>query len=155
MPAIFGLQGLYAVELVQLWRITLHPVKDAMALIGRLFLFLIVGLLPDFNNFSNIGGFIFGVLSSIALLKPVTFSKADAQWKRKIRFVAVFLFVALSTLLLVFFHLYQDAMVCRVCENLNCIPLTNNFCTHLAGPDPLAAILYGEKEIVYYRKHLE
>lgn len=73
------------------------------------------------------GGFVFGILSSIVFLPYITFGKWDAARKRTLICIAFPGVIGLLTLFIVL-TATNSLVECSWCGYLNCVDFTPNFC---------------------------
>ncbi|EGD81420.1 hypothetical protein PTSG_02140 [Salpingoeca rosetta] len=125
-PALYGLLGCLFVELFQSWQLLESPKKEFLKLFLIAIVALAVGLLPYIDNWSHLGGFAFGILSSIVFLPYITFGKWDAARKRTLILIALPGLVALITVLSIL--LATRTINCSWCGLLNCYNFTETFC---------------------------
>lgn len=147
--ALFGLFGVLLVELLQGWKwvrrpflellklclfitlmlggITLAP-GDVIAIIYSSFLDTALGLLPYIDNFSQIGGIIFGVLASFLFVPYITIGRWDKAKKLCLILTSLPIILAFFLVGLVLFYNLSDPNFCPKCGYLNCIPITSSFC---------------------------
>lgn len=59
-PALYGLLGVMLVELFQSWQIVEHPYRELAKVGGLCFILIFIGTFPFLDNWSHIGGFLFG-----------------------------------------------------------------------------------------------
>jgi len=126
--ALFGLIGLLIVKLFQLRHDVQRPCCEAIVLLAVALTSFALGTLPYIGNFVHIGGFVFGLLASLALLPRTNFrcrNLAVNNFSRRI-----FLLLLLVTLAgtCVAFFLVKEANFCSWCQYIDCVPYTNNFC---------------------------
>lgn len=88
-----------------------------------------IGTLPYIDNFSQIGGFIFGVLASFIFVPYITIGKWDRAKKLCLLCTAVPIILALYLVGFVVFYNLPDPDFCQpYCGYINCIPYTDTFC---------------------------
>ncbi|EDQ91123.1 uncharacterized protein MONBRDRAFT_21331 [Monosiga brevicollis MX1] len=121
-----GMCGGMFVELFQSWPLLARPWREVFKLTFIALVAFAFGFLPYLDNWSHLGGFTFGVLSSIVFLPYITFGKWDAARKRTLIFICLPGIVVLMTVLLSLF--FTDTVDCSWCHYLNCINFTDNFC---------------------------
>lgn len=126
--ALYGLLGVQLVELLQSWKLLDHPFSELLKLLINIILLLALGLLPYIDNFANIGGFIFGILSSFILVPFISIGKWDRLTKLCLISIALPVMVILFFIGFVIFYNVQDSDFCSWCNYLNCIPFTDDFC---------------------------
>ena len=88
----------------------------------------VVGLLPYIDNFSQIGGFIFGVLAAFIFVPYITIGKWDRAKKLCIILTAVPIILAVFLFGFVVFYNLSNPDFCPNCRYVNCVPLVTNFC---------------------------
>lgn len=81
-PALFGLLGLMAVELFQSWAVVPNKKTSLAKLLALIFVGFIVGSLPFVDNMAQLGGFSFGLVSSVIFLPYVAFGKWHARARK-------------------------------------------------------------------------
>ncbi|XP_037073869.1 inactive rhomboid protein 1-like [Pollicipes pollicipes] len=123
----FGLLACHFVEVINVWPLLLKPWRALLRLVGLTLLLFVVGLLPWVDNYAHIFGFIVGFLLSYALLPYVSFGPYDRARKKVLIAVCVTTVTLLVLFLLVLFYV-TPFYECPVCEYLNCLPLTRDFC---------------------------
>ncbi|XP_065919924.1 inactive rhomboid protein 1-like [Dysidea avara] len=126
--ALYGLLGVQLVELVQSWKYINHPFLELIKLLINVIVLLVIGLLPYIDNFANIGGFVFGVLSSFIFVPYISIGKWDRITKLCLISIALPTIVILYLFGFIVFFNIQDGDFCSWCHYLNCIPITDNFC---------------------------
>ena len=87
-----------------------------------------VGTLPYIDNFSQIGGFVFGVLASFIFVPYITLGKWDRAVKLCLILTAFPIVLALFLLGFVVFYNLSEPDFCPECSYINCIPYTPTFC---------------------------
>jgi len=105
-------------DLVQNWKLVIHPWKDLIMLLSSIIISLGFGLLPLIDNFSHIGGFVMGILTGLIFLPSIIFSDKDEKIKQTLKIVAIFLAVALWVWAGLQF--FRDSKPCEWCQNLSC-----------------------------------
>jgi membrane associated rhomboid family serine protease len=81
--AIFGLFGIFAVDLAVNWCVHTHRRLKVIQIIASTVLSLLVGIAPHIDNFAHVGGLVFGVLASLVCV-PRQWAVA-AHWERAAR----------------------------------------------------------------------
>ncbi|CAL1544072.1 unnamed protein product [Lymnaea stagnalis] len=129
--AQFGVAACLLVEVLQSYQMYKHPSLAILKLIGPLFFFFILGLLPWLDNWAHIFGFFFGFLLAFSLMPYVSFGQYDRR--RKIISIIVCLggAIGLFTILVLIFYV-APLTDCQWCIYLNCIPFTPDFCDNMA-----------------------
>ena len=92
------------------------------------FVCAVLGTLPYIDNFSQIGGFIFGVLASFIFVPYIIIGKWDRAKKLCLILTAVPIILALFFVGFVVFYNMSDPNFCPYCSYINCIPYTATFC---------------------------
>ncbi|MPC31439.1 Inactive rhomboid protein 1 [Portunus trituberculatus] len=123
----FGLLACVYVEFINSWQMIKNPWKVLAKLVAWTLTFFLVGLLPWVDNYAHIFGFIFGFLLSYALLPFVSFGPYDRRRKVLLIWVCLVAVVVMLTALIILFYV-TPIYECKICEYLNCIPLTRDFC---------------------------
>lgn len=123
----FGLLACYIVEVWYMWPMLKHPKRALSKLLLVTFILFTIGLLPWVDNFSHLFGFLFGLLLSCAFMPFVSFGEYDRQKKIFLIWVCIITTGFLFLLLVLFFYIIP-VYDCEICNYLNCIPLTRDFC---------------------------
>ncbi|XP_037093859.1 inactive rhomboid protein 2-like [Pollicipes pollicipes] len=123
----FGLLACHFVEVINVWPMLQRPWRALLRLGGLTMVLFLIGLLPWVDNYAHIFGFIVGFLLSYALLPYVSFGPYDRARKKVLIAVCVTTVTLLVLFLLVLFYV-TPFYECPVCEYLNCLPLTRDFC---------------------------
>ena len=148
--SLFGLFGVLLVELLQGWRWVNKPVAELI----QLFIFILImlgesqrhsvtshdvimilcdvtpvlGLLPYIDNYSQIGGFLVGILASFIFVPYITIGKWDKAKKLCLILTAVPLLLSFFLVGFVVFYNLPYPDFCPSCSYINCVPITSNFC---------------------------
>lgn len=98
------------VELGQSWQVVNHPWQELLKLVLLITFSLAVGLLPYVDNWSHLGGFVFGILASMVFLPYITFGKWDNRRKKLLLLIGLGGLVALYvlTFTLIYTEQYLD-----------------------------------------------
>jgi len=129
-PAIFGLLAVLVVELFQSWKIVPKPWWECFKLITVTLVAFVVGTFPFIDNFGHLGGFFFGLLSSIVFIPYITFGKWDYRRKRILLYICIPMLLIISVSALVSFYVVQNTDFCPWCKNINCIEYSKDIkCT--------------------------
>jgi membrane associated rhomboid family serine protease len=131
--ALCGLLGVTFVDLFQSWRVVEEPWSKLFKTLGTTILFLLVGTLPFIDNWAHIGGFIFGILSSIIFLPFLTFGSWDNFRKKCIVCLCIPILMTLTFVLFMVFYQIQGTEFCPTCKYIQCIPYTPDFCANTPG----------------------
>ncbi|KAF2361717.1 Peptidase S54 rhomboid domain [Trinorchestia longiramus] len=134
----FGLLACLFVEVINCWPLIRHPWSALGRLVGMTGVLFLIGLLPWVDNYAHIFGFIFGFLLSYALLPFVSFGPYDRRRKVLLIWVCLLAVLVMLSALIILFYV-TPIYECKICEYLNCIPLTSELC--------------GEQNINFNRKH--
>ena len=129
--AVFGLLGVKTVDLFQSWQILgKHRVRRLVLLVLEVAIFLMIGTLPWIvNNWTHIGGFVFGVLAGICFVPYLSFGAFDRIRKRCLVLVCFPVLVAMLLVGFIIFFEVQISEFCGdTCRHFNCIPWTKDFC---------------------------
>ncbi|KAL8561230.1 hypothetical protein ACOMHN_024486 [Nucella lapillus] len=126
----FGVVACLMVEVLQSFQMysNAHVAILKMALLSlTLFIF---GLLPWFDNWSHIFGFIFGFFLAFALIPYVSFGKFDRR--RKIMTIIICLGITIGGFFVLILIFYIAPLTeCKMCKYFNCIPFTEDFCQNM------------------------
>jgi membrane associated rhomboid family serine protease len=123
--ALFGLLGCILIDLLQNWRIILHPWRSLFGIIFTMVISFIIGLFPGIDNFSHIGGFISGCLAAVVFLPTIHFGKWDKRWKILARIVCAALIILMFVGLLIAFYNGNAGEWCSWCKYFGCLPIGN------------------------------
>ena len=93
----------------------------------------VLGALPYIDNFANIGGFIFGILSAFILIPYITLGKWDRVKKLCLILTALPIMAFLFLVGFIFFYNWPNPNFCPWCSYINCIPFTPTFCDDFIG----------------------
>ena len=80
-PAIFGMLALLTVELLQSWSVVPNRGWHLFKLLAMIVVGFVIGSLPFVDNLSQLGGYCFGLVSSVVFLPYVTLGK----WNSRVR----------------------------------------------------------------------
>ncbi|EGD75686.1 hypothetical protein PTSG_07804 [Salpingoeca rosetta] len=137
--ANFGILAALVVELVQSWKFIERPGSELAKLIVIIVLAFAIGILPYVDNYSHIGGFLFGMLAALAFLPHITFGTRDKAKKHLLSILALGGIVAAFVVL---FTIFYAATIpgCSFCGYLNCVDLLQDFCANhgQASDEPLS-----------------
>jgi membrane associated rhomboid family serine protease len=128
-PAVYGLLGVLLVELFQSWQIVPMPWLELLKLGGVCVVMHLLGTLPFLDNWSHVGGFVFGVVAGIAFLPYITFGKWDKRRKQFLVILSVPLLVMMFLLVFIAFYVVQNTDFCSWCGYVNCVPYRNDLCS--------------------------
>jgi len=106
---------------------------EALILFGVALASFALGTLPYIGNFVHIGGFLFGLLASVALLPRTNYRFNNLAFKKICKWVSLLLlFVALVCTIVAFFMI-KDSEFCSWCNYIDCVPYTKNFCPSMSS----------------------
>ncbi|CAG8527273.1 7047_t:CDS:2 [Acaulospora morrowiae] len=125
--SLFGVVGVILLELLQSWKIIRNPCWELTKLLAIIIISFLVGLLPFFDNFSHIGGFLMGLITGCVLNPTINFSKFHKRANWIIRIVALPISVLLFYLLIHNFYTTNPSESCPWCKYLSCLPV-NGWC---------------------------
>jgi membrane associated rhomboid family serine protease len=111
-PAVYGLLGVMVVELFQAWQIIPNPMVQLFKLMSIIIISLLIGTLPYVDNWSHVGGFVFGVVSGIVFLPYITFGKWDARRKTLLLMLCIPLLLIMILMAWLTFYLIQNTSFC-------------------------------------------
>ncbi|RKP06771.1 rhomboid family-domain-containing protein [Thamnocephalis sphaerospora] len=121
--ALFALMAACIVELLQHWGETAGRGRMLAELIGMVVISLVLGLLPGIDNFSHIGGFLFGLLLALACLPAV-----PGRFWTLMRWGSAAVLIAVFAILFSVFYAADDpTTICPGCRYLSCLPI-NGWC---------------------------
>lgn len=127
--AQFGVLSCIFIELYTHWDLLENPGQQLAKFSSFALLLFALGLLPWVDNYAHIGGFITGLALSFALL-PYLLLKDYKRTKKMLVIASAFGFVLVIIIsLLVVLYIYP-IYECEWCKYLNCLPLTDNWCTN-------------------------
>ncbi|KAK6170344.1 hypothetical protein SNE40_018757 [Patella caerulea] len=126
----FGILACLFVEVFQSWQMYKRPFVALLRLLIPVLFLFILGLLPWFDNWAHLFGFIFGLLIAFVFMPYLSFGKFDR--KRKIIGIVISLCVTLILYVLLIILLYIIPIRdCEACQYFNCIPFTSDFCENM------------------------
>jgi hypothetical protein len=131
--ALCGLLGVQLVELLQGWKWIKRPLVELIKLLIFDAVLLVLGTLPYIDNYANIGGFIFGILSAFIFVPYISVGKWDRVKKLCLILIALPLVCAMFLVGFVVFYNLRDPNFCTWCSYINCIPYTETFCDDFIG----------------------
>ncbi|ORY86226.1 rhomboid family-domain-containing protein [Protomyces lactucae-debilis] len=142
--ALFSIISLSLLDLLYHWKQIQKPMQGLITLIFDIVISFVLGLLPGVDNFSHIGGFMFGLLMGVALMRSPDAIKritgTDSTVKHSGRFFqgrkaawwafnalrcACLVLVVITYILLVQNFYKADPVKCSWCKYLSCIPVSN------------------------------
>jgi len=124
--AIFGTVGSMWVDLIAHWRFEHRPGTKLATLFFELFFGIALGFLPGVDNFAHTGGFLLGLLSSVALYPIISETRRHASIVLFARVAAVAIGFVLYFVLIRNFYTSDPYAACTWCRYLSCIPSAMN-----------------------------
>lgn len=128
--AQFGVLSCLLVEVLQSYQMYKRPHIAILKLFLPILVLFIFGLLPWFDNWAHLFGFIFGFLLAFALMPYVSFGQFDRRRKIISIIVALGSSLALFVILILIFYV-APLTDCEACQYFNCIPFTADFCENM------------------------
>eukprot|EP00041_Stephanoeca_diplocostata_P032880 m.1067731 g.1067731 ORF g.1067731 m.1067731 type:complete len:832 (-) comp24223_c1_seq7:1321-3816(-) len=119
-PAVFGLIAIMLVELIQSWKVVPSPKTQLAKLLAYIVVGFIIGSLPFIDNFSQLGGFSFGLVASIIFLPYVTFTKWARRGRKILLALCMPLLLVMIVVGIVLFYTVQNTDFCTWCDDFNC-----------------------------------
>ena len=123
----FGLLGALVMEVINSWEMLKKPGLQLVKLLGFALVLLIIGLLPWFDNYAQLGGFIMGIVSAGALFPYVSFGQNARTRYFITTVISLVLMVAMFTVLIILVYV-KPIEDCEWCKWFNCVPWTSKFC---------------------------
>jgi membrane associated rhomboid family serine protease len=130
-PAVYGFLGVMVVELFQAWPVIPRAWLQLLKLIGIIVFMLLIGTLPYIDNWSHIGGLLFGIVAGIVFLPYITFGKWDGRRKKIMLFICIPLLVVMLAGAFLTFYKIPNTNFCpkavvngkevNTCGYFNCI----------------------------------
>ncbi|KAI8053493.1 rhomboid family-domain-containing protein [Syncephalis plumigaleata] len=121
--SVFALLAASMIDLLQHWNETAGRGRQMAELVVIIVLSFVIGLLPGIDNFAHIGGFLFGIFTSLVFLPPT----AGRFWKVS-RWIGGAIVITLYVVLFVVFYTEADPQsTCPWCKYLSCLPI-NGWC---------------------------
>ena len=127
-PAVCGLLAVACVELIQSWKIIERAWLEVIKLVAIAIFILLLGTLPLTDNFSAIGGFLFGIPSALIFLPYITFSKTGLWVKRIILIVCIPVLLLMYIVAFITFYLIRSVDFCFFCHYGVCVPYVPELC---------------------------
>jgi len=124
--SLYGLLGCLLLDLIQSWRLLVHPWKEFFKMFSIILFSLGIGLLPFIDNFAHAGGFIMGILTGLVFMPSIIFSKRDLRIKRILMLISIVLII--FSFIWVFRQFYETTEGCKWCHYINCIPIKDGWC---------------------------
>ena len=113
-----------------------YPIREVLKLLGLVVVALIIGLLPNVDNFAHIGGLATGILLSFIFVSyhPPYGDLASLKSHQKafryfnIIMVIICLVTFTAIYVVVFVLFYEVQPNCSGCQYFTCIPFTDTIC---------------------------
>lgn len=128
--SIFGLLSVQYADLIVNWKLIPGRKVYTISLIITSILTLALGILPRVDNFAHLGGFLFGLLTSLIVIPdihtPEMTIHEEKQRKRRIHIRIIICTVLILILFGISMYLLYggvDLSFCRVCEYFACLPI--------------------------------
>ncbi|OAD06370.1 hypothetical protein MUCCIDRAFT_106942 [Mucor lusitanicus CBS 277.49] len=130
---LMGIMAFLCVDLIRHWHTIAHPLRVLLCIVVYFVITLAVGLLPGYDNFSHIGGFIGGALITLATL-PAPPSCVNGKYDNKseqsmlIWLMRILMLAFIAVLMWILVYLYINAGLkesCRVCQYFSCLPFSD------------------------------
>ncbi|KAH3764592.1 beta-lactamase family protein [Pelomyxa schiedti] len=120
--AIFGLNGVLFVDLIQNWKLVEGPLKNFICLVISSLFSLVLGILPGIDNFCHIGGFVMGIVSALVFLPSIVPSTSKCPKMSRILTIIIVTPIMLGLLAVGFTIIYLEIDIsCDVCQYIDCI----------------------------------
>lgn len=119
-----GIVGLALVEHVILWRTVKNPRRRLALLIGCLFFLLLIGTIPQVNNYSLITGLVYGFLCALVFWSSIMIRRKLALFQ----FIIIFVTVTMLLFSFALFYGVQHIGPNSSIRDINCIPYTEGLC---------------------------
>lgn len=126
--SLFGLYGVLILEVLQGWKWVRRPGAELFKILLIVIFLLALGTIPYIDNFSQIGGFIFGFFASFIFVPYITIGKWDRAKKLGLVLIAFPIILALYFVGFLIFYNLPNPDFCPKCSYINCIPYTATFC---------------------------
>jgi hypothetical protein len=128
--AQFGVLACLLVEVIQSYQMYRRPHIAILKLAAPILVLFLFGLLPWFDNWAHLFGFITGFLLAFALMPYVSFGRGDRR--RKIITLVACLGGAIGLFVVLVIIFYVAPLThCESCQYFNCIPFTADFCENM------------------------
>ncbi|RKP12386.1 rhomboid family-domain-containing protein [Piptocephalis cylindrospora] len=122
--AVFGLVGALLVELILRWREMHRPGLQLFSLLVTILINLALGLLPGIDNFAHIGGLLFGLITSFALLPSRILVFRGYRNLTILSIVCALASIGLFIgIIAAFFQVARPGEECSWCKYLSCLPI--------------------------------
>lgn len=128
--AQFGILACLLVEMLQSFQMYRRPYIAILKLVGPIIFLFLLGLLPWFDNWAHLFGFVFGFLLAFALMPYLSFGSFDRRCKIISKLVTLGAAIGLFVILMIIFYVLP-LTDCEFCHYFNCIPFTADFCDNM------------------------
>ncbi|CAG8635669.1 10327_t:CDS:2, partial [Ambispora leptoticha] len=126
--SLFGIIGFLLLELFHNWKDIVNPCWELTKLLLMVGITFLLGLLPGLDNFSHIGGFVMGIITSLILIPGIIdASKLQKRATLFLRIVALPIAILCFAVLITNFYSGDPAQKCPWCKYLSCLPV-NGWC---------------------------
>ncbi|ORY98149.1 hypothetical protein BCR43DRAFT_438980 [Syncephalastrum racemosum] len=126
-PAILGMVGCLLVDLVYTWRTFLHPWLQLLRITLLTALCFGLGLLPGVDSFTNLGGYISGLLIGVWAVPAVHYNRRFTVGVWVVRITCLAGIVTLFSLLTLNFYRPDDFdEFCPYCRYISCLPVSGS-----------------------------
>ncbi|CAH3150014.1 unnamed protein product [Porites lobata] len=128
--ALFGLIGLLIVKLLQLRHDVRRPCCEVLCLLSVALISFALGTLPYIGNFVHIGGFLFGLFASLALLPRTNYRCRNLAVNSCVKAIfTTLLLILLVGMCVAFFLVKNPRTFCSWCHYVDCVPYKkDHFC---------------------------
>ena len=118
---IMGYLGWILVEVLSTWRGN-HKIARLIITIIEIVIFILMGLLPFNDNFSNIGGILMGILAGLTMMPNTAVSKVETVIRLVIAFLAFPIMATIFCLCLVLYiRNVNTENLCNWCRSFACV----------------------------------
>ena len=131
--------GIISTLLVYIWverKRFKYPIRETLKLLGLVLVALIIGLLPNVDNFAHIGGLATGILLSFIFvsyhppfedLASLRIHRQNFRWFN-IAMVIICLVTFIAIYVVIFVLFYEVQPNCSGCQYFTCVPFTDTIC---------------------------
>jgi len=126
--SLFGFLAVLLVEVLQGWKWVKKPCVELVKIVILVVVLLLLGTLPYIDNFSQIGGFLFGLPAAFIFVPYIIIGKWDHAKKCCLVAITMPIVLALFLVGVVVFYNLPNPDFCPQCNYIDCIPYTDTFC---------------------------
>ncbi|XP_032235874.1 inactive rhomboid protein 1 [Nematostella vectensis] len=133
--ALFGLIALMLAHYCYYYPSLRRPYWNLPILLSIIILCFALGTLPYVGNFVHIGGFVFGLLTTVVLTR-----RGTVGWARRtscrywsIKLISLALLITLTIVCFLLLYTVENTEFCKNCHLIDCIPWTSNFCPNITN----------------------